>query len=186
MYIDAPQRARSDGALGRLARRRARPGAAAGAALALGVVALLASACSGSNAPDAKAAPGLITTSYSSFFNLASKNVPEKLAHIQDGQALKAGVTAAVNSSLAASATGSKIDKVTLLSNSACQAVPVPAPCAKVTYDILGMNGAALLSGETGYAIYENGQWLVAKTTICSLLDLFYEAEGKSGSSPGC
>jgi len=34
--------------------------------------------------------------------------------------------------------------------------------------------------------VFVNGQWLVAKATICQLLGLFYTAEGKTGSPPGC
>jgi hypothetical protein len=37
-----------------------------------------------------------------------------------------------------------------------------------------------------GYAVFVSGQWLVAKATICQLLGLFYTAEGKTGSPPGC
>ena len=62
----------------------------------------------------------------------------------------------------------------------------MPSPCAKVTYSILGQGGSALLGGETGYAVYVNGKWLVAKPTVCSLLGLFYEATGKTGSPQGC
>jgi len=46
--------------------------------------------------------------------------------------------------------------------------------------------GTAILPGNTGYAVLSNGKWLVAKTTICTLLGLFYTAEGKQGSPPGC
>ncbi len=55
-----------------------------------------------------------------------------------------------------------------------------------MVYDILGTGGTAILPMNNGYAIFSNGQWLVAKATICTLLGLFYSAEGKTGSPPGC
>jgi hypothetical protein len=39
---------------------------------------------------------------------------------------------------------------------------------------------------QQGYAVFVAGHWLVAKTTICGLLGLFYSASGKSGSPKGC
>ena len=62
----------------------------------------------------------------------------------------------------------------------------LPDPCAHVNYDIHGPGGTAILPGNNGYAVYTNGKWLVAKTTICTLLGLFYTASGKTGTPPGC
>ena len=72
------------------------------------------------------------------------------------------------------------------MTGSACTTAKLPSPCAKVSYDILGAGGTPLLAGQTGYAVDVSGKWLVAKVTICTLLGLFYSAEGKSGSPPGC
>ena len=55
-----------------------------------------------------------------------------------------------------------------------------------MVYDILGTGGTAILPNNNGYAVYTNGHWLVSKVTICTLLGLFYTAEGKTGSPPGC
>ena len=150
-------------------------------------MAVLAAACGSSGSGvDAKTAPAAILKSYKAFFDMKAKNIPAMVANIQDGASLKAAVTQAADSSLSGSAQGSSITKTTILSDAACAKVSVPTPCAKVTYSILGQGGSALLGGETGYAVYSNGKWLVAKPTVCSLLGLFYEATGKTGSPQGC
>ena len=64
--------------------------------------------------------------------------------------------------------------------------MPLPTPCAKVVYDINGPTGTAVLANSQGYAVDVNGTWLVAKTTICGLLGLFYQAEGNTGNPAGC
>ena len=56
-----------------------------------------------------------------------------------------------------------------------------------MNYDIHSARcGAAILPGNNGYAVFTDGQWLVAKVTICTLLGLFYTTEGKTGTPPGC
>ena len=55
-----------------------------------------------------------------------------------------------------------------------------------MTYDILGQGGTVILPNNNGYAVSVNGTWLVATNTVCELLDLFYQAEGKTGTPPGC
>jgi hypothetical protein len=73
-----------------------------------------------------------------------------------------------------------KVVSVLTESSAACKAVPVPSPCAKVTYDIL-INGTAALSNATGYATKQGGKWYVSKNTFCSLISL------ENGSPPaGC
>jgi hypothetical protein len=158
-------------------------------------VAVTAAACSSNNTAsttsttkpvDMAAAPGLVQQAYNTLFNFSDKTVASKVAVIQDGAAVQSSLAEALASPLSSSTTGSKIDSTTVLEGSACTAQHVTAPCAKVTYDLLGANGSAVLGGQTGYAVYDNGSWLVAKVTICTLLGLFYSAEGKSGSPPGC
>jgi hypothetical protein len=58
----------------------------------------------------------------------------------------------------------------------------LPSPCATVIYDILGPNKKPVLTGSAGSAVYVSGTWLVAKSTICTLLTL-----DNGGSTPsGC
>ena len=178
-------------AVGRRLGLRAR-GGAIGVVTLLAAVGVTAAACGGSTTAtttttiDTAAAPGLIASAYGQVFNFQDKTVPPKIAVIQDGAAITASFTDALNSSLSSAATGSKIDSTTLLTSTGCKAQKLPFPCAKITYDLLGAGGSALLGGQTGYAVYVGGKWLVAKITICTLLGLFYNAEGKSGSPPGC
>lgn len=176
-------------------RRPATRPAGVGALTVLLTVAVTAAACSSSNSAstttttkpvDTAAAPGLIAQAYETLFNFSDKTVASKVAVIQDGAAVQSSLQEALNSSLSSASTGSKIDSTTVLTGTACTSQHLTSPCAKVTYDLLGANGSAVLGGQTGYAVYVNGSWLVAKVTICALLGLFYSAEGKSGSPPGC
>ena len=64
----------------------------------------------------------------------------------------------------------------------ACANELVPSPCAKVTYDILSSSKTALLANTVGYAVYLRARWLVAKATICTLLDF----ENSGNVAPGC
>jgi hypothetical protein len=188
MHTDALMHKDTGSGLGRLARRSGRPGAFSGAVLTVAFVALVATACSsgGSSAPNAATSKAAITTSYKTFFNMSAKDIPAMVGVIQDGASLKASVTKAADSSLAGSAQGSSVANTSILSASGCTKAMVPSPCAKVTYSILGQGGSALLGGETGYAVYVNNKWLVAKPTVCSLLGLFNEATGATGTPQGC
>src|SRR5579863_5298381 len=160
------------------------------AALSLGAAACSSSPNSASTTTQVTFNPATestdIGTAYNTLFNLANPNVPSKIAVIQDGTQVKPALTEALASSLASSSAGSKIDSVSALSATACKAVPLPSPCAKVVYDILGTTGTAILPNSQGYAVFVGGHWLVAKATICGLLGLFYQAAGKTGTPPGC
>jgi hypothetical protein len=127
-----------------------------------------------------------ITTSYNTLFNLSNPSLPGKVAVIQDGSQVSPALQQALSSSEASAAQGSKIDSVNILTAAQCAKQSLPAQCAHVVYDILGTGGTAILPMNNGYAVFTNGNWLVAKATICTLLGLFYSAEGKTGSPPGC
>lgn len=135
----------------------------------------------------AGAAKAEIARAYGTLFDFTSGTVADKLAVIEDGSSLRSALTQALSSSLAKNATGAKVHSVMLLSAGACREGGVTHPCAKVSYDLLGPKGTPLFSTpSTGYAVAPRGRWLVAKSTICSLLSLFYSASGRSGSPPGC
>ncbi len=148
---------------------------------------LAASACSSGTASFNKTtAKTDISNNYDSLFHFTTGSVASKEAVIQDGSSLKKAMAQALASSEASAAHGAKVDSVDFLSSAGCTKESLPNPCAKIKYDILGTGGSAILAGNTGYSVMINGKWLVAKTTICTLLGLFYTAEGKSGSPPGC
>ena len=160
--------------------------------MAAAVLPLAASACgSGRGAATSTQAAGAtraeVARAYGTLFDFTRGTVAGKLAVIEDGSSLRAALTAALGSALAKSATGARVDSVTLLSAVACRQGGVTHPCARVSYDLLGPKGTPLFSTpSTGYAVAPRGRWLVAKSTICSLLSLFYSASGRSGSPPGC
>jgi hypothetical protein len=127
-----------------------------------------------------------ITQAYNTLFDFADPSVADKVAVIQDGASIEAGLSQALSSSLATSATGAKVNNISFLDTSGCTQAMLPSPCASVTYDILGQSGTAILPNNQGYAVSINGSWLVATNTVCGLLGLFYQAEGKTGNPPGC
>ena len=149
---------------------------------------LTAAACSsGPSVPSASVSQAEIGNAYKTLFNFASKtSESSKQALIQDGATLKTSLSQALASPLASAAQGASVSSVTILGDSDCTAKKVPSPCAHVKYSILGSGGSALLSNQDGYASYSSGKWLVAKVTICSLLQEFYAASGNSGTPPGC
>lgn len=171
--IDGPASARA----GRLATAHRLP-------LVLAALALLVAACS-SSSPGASAS-SLITASYKTLFNMANKSVEPKLAVVQDGASIRKAMIQALSSPLSSTAAGAKIDHATVLSSAGCTSLSLSAPCAEVTYDLLGTSGSPLMSTQTGYAVELDSTWLVAKSTICKLFELFYDAEGQTGHPPGC
>jgi hypothetical protein len=155
---------------------------------AVGMAAILCACSSGSSTTSVNtaAAPQDVSQLYGSFFHLSGSSLAALQAETQDGTALHTGLSQALASPDASLAGGASVQKVNVLSSSQCAAKHLPYPCAAVTYSILGTSGSALLTGQSGYAIYSNGKWLVSKSTVCNLLVLLYTAEGKSGSPPGC
>jgi hypothetical protein len=129
---------------------------------------------------------GEITQAYQTLFDFADPSVADKVAVVQNGASIEAGLSEALSSSLATSATGANVDAISFLDASGCSAASLPSPCASVTYDILGAGGTAILPNNQGYAVSINGSWLVATNTVCTLLGLFYTASGKTGNPPGC
>ncbi len=127
-----------------------------------------------------------IATTYNTLFNLSNPDLAGKVAVIQNGSSISTALQQALSSSEASASQGSKIDSINILTAAQCAKQSLPAQCAHVVYDILGTGGTAILPNNNGYAVYDNGHWLVAKVTICTLLGLFYSAEGKTGTPPGC
>lgn len=163
------------------------PGRTWVSAFVLGLAVVLASCATSTSTMNPATAKTQIGHAYSTLFNFSNKNVSAKVSLIQNGSSVERALSEALSSSLAKSATGARVDAVQLLGASDCSQDALPAPCARVTYDLLGAGGAPLFTTpSSGYAVYLGGRWLVAKSTICSLLGLFYSASGRSGSPPGC
>ena len=113
-----------------------------------------------------------IKHAYEVLFDLADPALSPKLAVVQDGSALESAMKTALKSALAKSAAGATLSKVTIEHGTACKNEFLPSPCATVTYDILSPAKTVVLANAAGVAVYQHGQWLVGKTTICTLLEL--------------
>jgi hypothetical protein len=123
--------------------------------------------------------------SYSVFFNLANGKAAKIQTVVEDGSSLQTALEQAVDSSLSRVATGARVDKVTLFSGLRCSARHLSTPCAAVTYAVLGSGTSTLFSGQQGYAVYQNGTWLVSKSTVCSLPDAVVQGASQSGQPSG-
>lgn len=157
--------------------------------LALLVGLPLLAACGGPSIPappnPATAKVG-VTEAYETVFDLADPSLTPKVADVQDGPTIRSSLRRALSSPLAESAAGAVINGVTILSPTRCTSSSAPSPCARVTYEIDGPTSGGILENVTGYAVYVDGKWLVAKVTMCSLLGLFWQATHKRGRPPGC
>lgn len=156
------------------------------AALLIAGVAVVAGACSSSSTPNAAHSKTDITQAYDKLFNFADKSLPDKEAVVEGGASLKTALDQGLTSPLASGVAGASVSSVTILSDSQCATHKVPTPCASVAYSLLSSSGQAVLSGQVGYATYSTGKWLVAKVTICGLLDSLYSVTGQKGTPPGC
>jgi hypothetical protein len=115
----------------------------------------------------------LITQNWTALFNGGNHDTAAKLALLQNNAKLSAQFNKAYGSNSSTAVTAAKVNNVTVLSPSECQQAAVPSPCAKVSYDLVNsQNGSALLPGQTGYAVYQNGKWLVSQNTFCALVGL--------------
>jgi hypothetical protein len=132
--------------------------------------------------PPLKSSTTAIDHAYKTLFDLANPAIAPKLLVVQDGATLTKAFTTALHSALAKEAAGAKVVTVKIEKGAACSKEFLPSPCAAVTYDVLGPTGKALLTGSSGGAVYVNSRWLVAKSTICTLLTL-----DNGGTAPtGC
>jgi hypothetical protein len=140
-------------------------------------VAVAAAGCGSSSSSQSPAqATSQITATWESFFSSSGT-----ANQIQGMNPQLHTVYARAVSTLFPKGLSSKVHSVTLLSSSECQSNGIPAPCAKVTYD-LDAKGSTLLPNANGYATRAGGTWYVSKNTFCALLAL------SSGGTPpaGC
>jgi Calicivirus coat protein len=110
-----------------------------------------------------------IDKNWATFFN-AKTSTSRRLALLQDGDKLAAVIKAQSTNPLAATASA-KVSHVTLTGTDQ----------ASVTYSIL-VSGQAVLSGQQGTAVYQDGVWKVGLASFCALLKL--ENAGKSSGLP--
>jgi Flp pilus assembly protein TadD len=132
-------------------------------------MALVLAAC-GSSGQSTADAQKEVTANWTTFFNGANPDTAAKVKLLQDATALQAAV-AAQETNPTAKAVSANVKSVEILKGDTCKTTGLTSPCAKVTYDIVA-NGSALLPNATGFAVRQNGKWLVSKTTFCTLVSL--------------
>jgi hypothetical protein len=139
--------------------------------LAVTVAACSSSSSSGSSAPSSAApassaaasptvsAAAQITANWEKFFD-ASTPTAQRVALLQNGTVFAPAITAFSKLPLA-NGIGAKVTAVTVTS----------ATGATVTYNIVSGN-TALLSGQKGTSVYQDGTWKVGDASLCGLFKL--------------
>jgi glucose/arabinose dehydrogenase len=101
-----------------------------------------------------------IKANWEKFFN-SSTPLAERVKLLQNGAALESAIKAFSSLPLA-SGIGAMVTNVTVDS----------ATKATVTYNLTSPGGSALLSGQKGTAVYQDGTWKVGTGSLCGLLRL--------------
>ena len=135
-------------------------------AVVLAAVAAVAAACGGSSGQSPAQATAEITSTWETFFSANGKADQIQGLTPQLQQTYNKDVSSVLPKGL-----GAKVKSVQLQSSSDCKSNGIPAPCAKVVYDLVD-KGSTLLPNAQGYAARTGGKWLVSKNTICALLAL--------------
>ena len=113
-----------------------------------------------SSAASGSAAVAQITANWEKFFD-ASTPTADKVKLLQNGTVFEPAIKAFASFPLA-SGIAAKVTSVTI--NSATKAA--------VTYNLTATGGSALLSGQKGVAVYQDGTWKVGDASLCGLFRL--------------
>jgi len=113
-----------------------------------------------SSAASGSAAVAQITANWEKFFD-ASTPTADKVKLLQNGTVFEPAIKAFASFPLA-SGIAAKVTSVTI--NSATKAA--------VTYNLTAAGGSALLSGQKGVAVYQDGTWKVGDASLCGLFKL--------------
>jgi uncharacterized Zn ribbon protein len=123
---------------------------------------------------DEASAKAEITKNFESFFDGRNKDYDAKAAILEDGDKLKTILsTPDPATAEIAAKSGTKVQSVELLDETACDMAGVVHPCALVVHDLIDVTtNATLLPGQKSYAVYVDGKWKLSKVTFCGLLSL--------------
>ena len=115
-----------------------------------------------------------VTQTWTTFFS-QDTSIAQKKALLQNGTTVMASAMAAFASNPAA---GEAIATV--------RGVSFPSETkADVTYSV-SLSGQMVENAMVGNAVYQDGTWLVADTTLCGLLQLAASQTGSMAPIPGC
>ncbi len=113
-----------------------------------------------------------ITNNWETYFNGANKDYAARQALMQNASKYK-DLWNKLNTNASAANTAASVKSVTFPDSATCQSTVQVPVCAKVSYDLINtQNQQPLLAGQTGYAVYVDGKWLVAANTFCALAAL--------------
>jgi hypothetical protein len=118
------------------------------------------------------------TADFVTLFNSNDKNEKARENVLQAASKYESQFTKLFSSKVAKSnPTLAHVVTVSFPASAACSAATQVAQCAEVTYDIdTATTGSALLSNQTGYAVYVGHKWLVSDASFCALAKLAGES----------
>ena len=123
---------------------------------------------------DTASAASAVKQTWVAFFDKTTP-IAQKETLLQDGSSRMA-------SAVQAFAANPMVGEVT----ATVQNVTFPSPTkADVSYSI-SLGGQVVENAMAGNAVYQDGHWLVADTTLCGLLQLAQNQSGSSAAIPGC
>lgn len=108
-----------------------------------------------------------ITTVFETYF----RNFTADPALLEDGEDFSGDISGMQDSAASAGELSANVLSVTPLDEQACTAAGESSPCAKVLFDLL-LNDAAAVPNTTGYAINQDGHWKVSRGTLCGIASL--------------
>ncbi len=123
---------------------------------------------------DEAAAKAEITTTFETFFDGRNKDYAAKVAILEEGDKLQK-ILSTPNPETAdiAAKSGTKVQSIEFLDETACDMAGVSHPCALVVHDLIDVTtNATLLPGQKSYSVHLDGKWKLAKITFCGLLSL--------------
>jgi hypothetical protein len=124
------------------------------------------------------AATRQITSAFVTIFNANDKNEKARESELQAASKYKSAFVKLFSSAVAKSnPTLAQVTKVSFPGSAVCASTVKVKECAVVTYNIdTATTGAALLTGQTGYAVLVGRKWLVSDVSFCALAKLAGES----------
>jgi hypothetical protein len=108
---------------------------------------------------------------FASFFDGTNPDPSQRLALLEAPGAHASAFYAWATSSLArAYPTEARVRQVRFPAPSSCQELAGQPGCAQVAFDLISARrGQPVRAGQTGYAVFAGGKWLVSSRTFCQL-----------------
>ena len=137
-----------------------------------------------------------VLEAFNTVYNSES-SVSQDVSNIQDGSTLETALSTVISFSRVLSvhtgnvawfgSAGVHASEVTELDRAECATKDgLTTSCVEVGFSILKQTGSTASRPQYGFAIAENGRWLIDKHSVCANLDLAYAGLSLGKDAPGC